>query len=198
MPPSLAQASAASLKSKRTRLRADRTPVVNPCNQNSGLLLPTAPGWQRRKHQDARQVVRRGVDNPVATKRRSPRTAEDLYSYSQTQNDQPPPRGPSPGGRSAAGEMCWDHGGDAAAQRQAVRTGLGLLLLSVGTPMVSGGSEMYRTQFGKQQRLQPRHERELAGLGSHARAACASELRDGAHVVPAQLRMPAPRRVLHG
>jgi hypothetical protein len=60
-------------------------------------------------------------------------TLRDLYSYSQTQNDQPFPNGPSPGGRSSDAEMCWDHGGDPVEQLQAVRTGLAILFLSVGT-----------------------------------------------------------------
>jgi glycogen operon protein len=75
-------------------------------------------------------------------------TLRDLYSYNGPLNNQPFPFGPSPGGRSAQDEMCWDHGGDGVQQIQAVRTGLGLLLLSVGTPMLSGGSEFFRTQFG--------------------------------------------------
>jgi len=75
-------------------------------------------------------------------------TLRDLYSYAQPNNNQPYPYGPSPGGRSAQDEMCWDHGGDATQQVQAVRTGLGILLLSAGTPMLTGGSEFYRTQFG--------------------------------------------------
>jgi len=75
-------------------------------------------------------------------------TLRDLYSFSQPMNNQPFPFGPSIGGRSAADEMCWDHGGDPVQQIQAARTGLALLLLSAGTPMLSGGSEFYRTQFG--------------------------------------------------
>ena len=75
-------------------------------------------------------------------------TLHDLHSYSDKFNAQPFPFGPSPGGRSAAEEMCWDHGGDTAAQGQAVRTSLAILLLSAGVPMISGGSEMGRTQFG--------------------------------------------------
>jgi isoamylase len=75
-------------------------------------------------------------------------TLRDLYSYAQPMNNQPFPYGPSSGGRNAGEEMCWDHGGDPAQQVQAVRTGLALLLLSVGTPMISAGSEFYRTQFG--------------------------------------------------
>jgi len=75
-------------------------------------------------------------------------TLRDLHSYNQPNNNQPFPFGPSSGGRSARDEMCWDHGGDPAQQLQAVRTGLALLVLSAGTPMLSGGSEFYRTQFG--------------------------------------------------
>lgn len=75
-------------------------------------------------------------------------TLRDLYSFNQPQNNQPFPFGPSSGGRSADEEMCWDHGGDPVQQMQAVRTGLALVLLSAGTPMVSGGSEFFRTQAG--------------------------------------------------
>lgn len=75
-------------------------------------------------------------------------TLRDLYSYNQTNNNQPYPYGPSIGGRSAQDEMCWDHGSDASQQMQAVRTALGILLLSAGTPMITGGSEFYHTQYG--------------------------------------------------
>ena len=75
-------------------------------------------------------------------------TLRDLHSYNQPNNNQPFPFGPSTGGRSAADEMGWDHGGDPVQQVQAVRTSLALVLLSAGTPMVSGGSEFYRTQAG--------------------------------------------------
>jgi isoamylase len=75
-------------------------------------------------------------------------TLRDLYSFTQTQNNLPFPKGPSAGGRSAGDEMCWDQGGDPVLQRQADRTGAALLLLSAGVPHVSGGTEIYRTQFG--------------------------------------------------
>jgi isoamylase len=75
-------------------------------------------------------------------------TLHDLHSFGATFNAQPFPFGPSPGGRSAQDEMCWDHGSDVVAQQQAVRTSLALLLLSAGVPMISGGSEFDRTQFG--------------------------------------------------
>ena len=75
-------------------------------------------------------------------------TLRDLYSFNQPMNNQPFPFGPSDGGRSAADEMCWDHSGDPVQRLQAVRTALAILLLSAGTPMLTGGSEFFRTQFG--------------------------------------------------
>ncbi len=70
----------------------------------------------------------------------------DLYSYSSKQNQQPWPFGPSDGGSD--NNIEWDHGGDPVAQRQAARTALAFLMLSAGVPMITGGDEMYRTQFG--------------------------------------------------
>ena len=75
-------------------------------------------------------------------------TMADLYSFNEKHNDLPFPKGPSAGGRSSEDEMCWDHGGDPMAQREAVRTGLAVLLLSAGVPMIAAGSEFFRTQFG--------------------------------------------------
>lgn len=75
-------------------------------------------------------------------------TLHDLHAFNQTQNGQPYPYGPSDGGRTAQDEMCWGHGGDPVQQLQAVRTSLALLLLSAGVPMLLGGSEMNRTQYG--------------------------------------------------
>jgi isoamylase len=39
-------------------------------------------------------------------------------------------------------------GGDEKLQRQAARTGLAILMMSAGVPMITGGDEMYRSQFG--------------------------------------------------
>lgn len=75
-------------------------------------------------------------------------TLRDLYAYNDPKNNQPFPFGPSPGGRSGAEEMSWDHNGDIVECRQAVRTALAILALSAGTPMVTGGSEFFRTQSG--------------------------------------------------
>ncbi len=72
----------------------------------------------------------------------------DLYSFTQTQNNQTFPFGPSSGGRSAWDEICWDQGGLADLQRQADRNGLAIVLLSTGVPMFCGGDEFYRTQYG--------------------------------------------------
>lgn len=71
-------------------------------------------------------------------------TLADLYRCNGTKNGQPWPFGPSDGGESH--NRSWDQGGDPAAQRQAARTGLALLLLSAGVPMITGGDEFLRTQ----------------------------------------------------
>jgi isoamylase len=73
-------------------------------------------------------------------------TLRDLYSYNNKQNNQAYPFGPSDGGTDD--NISWDQGGDPALQRQAARTGLAILMLSAGVPMITGGDEMYRTQFG--------------------------------------------------
>jgi glycogen operon protein len=73
-------------------------------------------------------------------------TLRDLYSFNGKNNRQPWPFGPSDGGED--NNVSWDQGGDPALQRQAARTGLALMMLSAGVPMITGGDEMYRTQFG--------------------------------------------------
>jgi isoamylase len=70
-------------------------------------------------------------------------TLRDLYSCNAKNNGQPWPYGPSDGGDD--NNHSWDHGGDDAAQRRATRTGLALLLVSTGVPMITGGDELYRT-----------------------------------------------------
>nr|HEX4315277.1 alpha-amylase family glycosyl hydrolase [Kofleriaceae bacterium] len=70
-------------------------------------------------------------------------TLDDLYSCNAPSNAQPWPFGPSDGGSTT--NHSWDHGGSAAAQRQAARTGMALLALAQGVPMITGGDEMLRT-----------------------------------------------------
>lgn len=73
-------------------------------------------------------------------------TLRDLYSYNSKQNSQPWPFGPSDGGTDD--NRSWDQGGDQTMQRQAARNGMAFLMLSAGVPMITGGDEMYRTQYG--------------------------------------------------
>ncbi|MBK6726122.1 MAG: glycogen-debranching protein [Xanthomonadales bacterium] len=73
-------------------------------------------------------------------------TLADLYAYNSKQNNQPWPYGPSDGGEDH--NLSWDQGGVASLQRQAARTGMAFQLLSAGVPMLTGGDEMLRTQFG--------------------------------------------------
>ena len=73
-------------------------------------------------------------------------TLNDLYAYNTKQNNQPWPYGPSDGGED--NNNSWDQGGVAADQRRAARTGMALMMLSAGVPMMTGGDEVLRTQFG--------------------------------------------------
>jgi isoamylase len=73
-------------------------------------------------------------------------TLADLYAFNSKQNAQPWPYGPSDGGED--NNNSWDQGGAGNAQRRAARTGMALLLLSAGVPMLTGGDEVLRTQFG--------------------------------------------------
>jgi glycogen operon protein len=71
-------------------------------------------------------------------------TLNDVYAYNAPNNAQPFPYGPSPGGSSI--NHAWNQNGDPGAQRQAIRTGLALVAVSAGVPMIQGGDEMGRTQ----------------------------------------------------
>lgn len=73
-------------------------------------------------------------------------TLNDLYMFNSKQNNQPWPYGPSDGGEDH--NISWDQGGVGADQRRAARTGLALMMLSAGVPMITGGDEALRTQFG--------------------------------------------------
>jgi isoamylase len=73
-------------------------------------------------------------------------TLFDLHCYDVKQNDQPYPFGPSDGGTD--NNISWDQGGDPVQQRQAARTGLAIALSCAGVPMITGGDEMLRTQYG--------------------------------------------------
>ncbi|MCB9654640.1 MAG: glycogen-debranching protein [Deltaproteobacteria bacterium] len=73
-------------------------------------------------------------------------TLNDLFAYDTKQNDQPWPRGPSGGGDDY--NLSSSHGGDRSAQMHVARTALALVLFSAGVPMIGGGDEFLRTQFG--------------------------------------------------
>ncbi len=73
-------------------------------------------------------------------------TLRDLYACNGKNNRQAWPYGPSDGGDDD--NRSWDQGGIAAEQRKAARTGMALMMLSAGMPMITGGDEFLRTQFG--------------------------------------------------
>ncbi|WP_216311813.1 isoamylase [Streptomyces nanshensis] len=70
-------------------------------------------------------------------------TQRDLYACNEKKNDQAWPYGPSEGGSDD--NLSWDQGGAAGAQRQAARNGFAFLMLSAGTPMMTGGDETLRS-----------------------------------------------------
>lgn len=127
----------------------------------NGIYRDTMRRDQNRLDVDAvtpRQLVYRIVGSPdlFADDGRTPAasinflvshdgfTLRDLYACNEKDNAQPWPYGPSDGGED--NNLSWDYGGDPARQRQAWRTGLALLALSAGAPMITGGDELYRTQ----------------------------------------------------
>lgn len=70
-------------------------------------------------------------------------TLNDLYSCNSKNNNQAWPYGPSDGGTD--NNHSWDQGGVLADQRKAARNGTALLMLSAGTPMITGGDEHLRS-----------------------------------------------------
>ena len=70
-------------------------------------------------------------------------TLKDLYSCDAPDNNQPWPLGPSDGGSTS--NNSWDQGGVPADERRAARTGLAFLMVSAGTPMITGGDEHLRS-----------------------------------------------------
>ncbi|MEY9966945.1 isoamylase [Streptacidiphilus sp. MAP12-16] len=70
-------------------------------------------------------------------------TLADLYQCNAKNNTQAWPYGPSDGGSD--NNISWDQGGIAADQRKAARNGFAFLMLSAGTPMMTGGDEYLRS-----------------------------------------------------
>ena len=70
-------------------------------------------------------------------------TLNDLYSCNGPNNNQAWPYGPSDGGSTS--NYSWDQGGAAADQRAAARVGFALMMLSAGTPLMTGGDEYLRS-----------------------------------------------------
>ncbi|MBN1205571.1 MAG: glycogen-debranching protein [Myxococcaceae bacterium] len=72
-------------------------------------------------------------------------TLKDLYTCNSKNNNQAWPYGPSDGGED--NNHSWDQSGVLADQRKAARNGAAFLMLSAGTPMLTGGDEFLRTQY---------------------------------------------------
>ncbi|WP_224364606.1 isoamylase [Hyalangium versicolor] len=72
-------------------------------------------------------------------------TLKDVYTCNSKNNGLSWPYGPSDGGED--NNNSWDQGGVAADQRKAARNGMAFLMVSAGTPMLTGGDEFLRTQY---------------------------------------------------
>jgi isoamylase len=70
-------------------------------------------------------------------------TLNDLYSCNGPNNNQVWPYGPSGGGNPT--NYSWDQGGAPADQRAAARVGFAFMMLSAGTPLMTGGDEYLRS-----------------------------------------------------
>jgi isoamylase len=70
-------------------------------------------------------------------------TLNDVYGCNGSNNNQAWPYGPSDGGTST--NYSWDQGGAAADQRAAARVGFAFMMLSAGTPLMTGGDEYLRS-----------------------------------------------------
>lgn len=72
-------------------------------------------------------------------------TLKDLYSCNSKNNSQPWPYGASDGGETSNHSWAQDGYNQAQEQRKAARNGFALLMLSAGTPMLTGGDEYLRS-----------------------------------------------------
>ncbi|HEX5063977.1 MAG TPA: alpha-amylase family glycosyl hydrolase, partial [Kofleriaceae bacterium] len=104
----------------------------------------TTPGWIADRVHGSTELFRDDGRMPSASINylvsHDGFTLRDLYACNGPNNTQAWPYGPSDGG--SANNLSSDHGGDAVAQRQAARTGMALLMVSAGVPMLVGGDEM--------------------------------------------------------
>ncbi|MGE5186361.1 MAG: alpha-amylase family glycosyl hydrolase [Acidobacteriota bacterium] len=115
--------------------------------QDQNTAGTITPGWLSDRIAGSAELYNRNGRTPAAgvsyLVSHDGFTLHDLYACSAPNNAQAWPYGPSGGG--STNNYSWDHGGDAVAQRQAVRTGLALMMLSSGVPMLTGGDELGRT-----------------------------------------------------
>ena len=116
-------------------------------SQNQLGVATVTPGWLSDRIAGSSELFRPRGRGPAASVNylvsHDGFTLFDLYHCNGPNNAQPWPLGPSDGGTTD--NYSWDQGGDASRQRQAARTGLALLLMSAGVPMLTGGDEMLRT-----------------------------------------------------
>ena len=116
-------------------------------DQNQKGVAAVTPGWLSARVHGSSELYRPEGRTPAASVNflvaHDGLTLADLYACNAKNNGQAWPFGPSDGG--SGDNKSWDHNGSATAQRQAARTGLALLMLSQGVPMITGGDERLRS-----------------------------------------------------
>jgi isoamylase len=117
-------------------------------DQNRRGVAAVTPGWLAARVLGSSDLFRDPGRAPSASINflvaHDGMTLRDLYACDGKSNAQPWPYGPSDGGSND--NRSWDHENDPIAQRQAARTGMALLALSQGVPMITGGDERLRSQ----------------------------------------------------
>ncbi|MBS1118230.1 MAG: isoamylase [Deltaproteobacteria bacterium] len=117
-------------------------------DQNQRGMVAVTPGWLSARVAGSSELFRHDGRSPASSINylvsHDGFTLHDQYACNASNNHQVWPYGPSDGG--STDNKSWDHDGDAGAQRQAARTGLALLALSQGVPMITGGDERLRGQ----------------------------------------------------
>jgi glycogen operon protein len=161
---------------RRLPLRSDAMPdgvdlIAEPWAIGDGTyqLGRFPPGWAQWN--DVYRGTIRRAENKFHVDSVRPWQLADVISGSQHEVTRPDAA--APGGGGAAGPAWsvnyvdshdgftlrdvfsynaddgWDHGGEPAAQRQAVRNAIAMLATSAGVPMFQGGDELFRTLGGQ-------------------------------------------------
>ena len=178
----------------------DRYRDLFRASQNKLNVVPVTPGMMATRFAGSDDLFRPNGRKPWNSVNyitcHDGMTLRDPYSFNDRNNTQPFPFGPSPGGRTAAEEMCWDHGGDPVQQTSRPHRSRPPLALG-GNPDGIRRLRNLSHPVRQQQRLQHRHRRQLAGLAERRAAGRRHFLRAAARPIPPRASSPPARGLLH-